>query len=109
MFSQAVHAMAQGGQPAAGGSEAGFQFLIPMVLVIFIFYFLIIRPQQKERKRHQQLLSELKAGDSVVTTGGIIGTIHSVSDQVVQLKLNDKTKISVLRSAIRGLHGEVPE
>jgi preprotein translocase subunit YajC len=109
MFAETVHAMAQGGQPAAGGSEAGFQFLIPMVLVILIFYVLIIRPQQKERKRHQQILDQIKAGDKVITTGGILGTVHSVSDQMVQLKVNEKTKISVLRSAIRGPQTETSE
>jgi preprotein translocase subunit YajC len=109
MFSETVHAMAQGGSQSAGGVDPGFHFLIPMVAVILIFYFLIIRPQQKERKQHQELLDGLKCGDKVVTTGGILGTIHSVSEKTVQLKIGDKMKIVVLRSSIRGLHDETIE
>ncbi len=106
MFSQKVFAMAEGAQQAAPGGSGSFGFLIPMVLVFIIFWFLLIRPQQKERQKHQELLESLKAGDKVITTGGILGVIHSVTDNVVQLKLNDKSKISVLKSAVRGLQDE---
>ncbi len=106
MFTQIASAMAPGGNAASNAGQAGFGFLVPMVLVILIFYFLIIRPQQKERKAHEQLLDSLKSGDKVITSGGLLGTVHSVTEKTVQLKLGDKMKVKILRSAIRGFQGE---
>lgn len=105
MFYQLALIMTGPAQQGSDSAGASFNMLIPFVLIFVIFYILIIRPQNKERKRHQELLDNLKSGDRVVTAGGILGTIHSVTDDSVQLKIGEKTKITVLRSSIRGLQG----
>jgi len=85
---------------AAGG---GIASLIPLVLIIVIFYFLLIRPQQKRLKAHQSLISELKKGDKVVTSGGIIGSIHDVSEDTVRVEIADKVRVTVKRDTITSL------
>lgn len=76
----------------------------PLILVFVIFYFLLIRPQQKRQKELQTMVEGLKKGDKVVTAGGLIGTITSVQNDYVVLKVgdNENTKIEVLKSAISG-------
>jgi preprotein translocase subunit YajC len=92
----------QGQQP--GGGVIGF--FLPMILIFGIFYFLIIRPQQRRQRQAQQerdaMLNALKAGDKVVTTGGIYGTIVAVRDSTVQLRIAQSVSVEVLRSAIAG-------
>lgn len=79
------------------------QFM-PIVLMFVIFYFLLIRPQQKKQKDLQTMIANLKKGDKVVTTGGILGTISSLQDDYVVLLVgNSETKMEVLKSAIAGL------
>jgi preprotein translocase subunit YajC len=73
---------------------------LPFVFMIIIFYFLLIRPQQKRQKEHQRLLSSLKTGDRVVTSGGIHGLIANVKESTVLLKVADNVKIEVDKSAI---------
>ncbi len=77
----------------------------PMIFIFAIFYFLLIRPQQKKQKELQKSIDALKKGDKVITAGGIIGTITSLQDDYVVLKVgeNDMTKMEVLKSAITGL------
>ncbi len=91
--------MFQGGYGAIG------QFL-PILLIIGVFYLLLIRPQQKRQKELQQTISQLKAGDRVVTTGGIIGTITTVRDTSFIIRSADKSMLEVARSAIAGIEGE---
>jgi preprotein translocase subunit YajC len=83
---------------ATGGSL--ISTFIPFILVIGIFYFLIIRPQSKKRKETEKMLSELKKGDKVVTIGGLHGTIQSVKESTVILKVDDNVKLEFLRSSI---------
>jgi len=72
--------------------------------MVFILYFLMVRPQQKRQRELQKMITELKKGDCVVTAGGIIGTITSVQNDYVVLKVGDgDTKMEVLKSAISGL------
>ena len=79
------------------------QFM-PIILMFVIFYFLLIRPQQKKQKDLQTMITQLKKGDKVVTTGGILGTISSLQDDYAVLTVgNSDTKIEVLKSAIAGL------
>ena len=88
---------AEGGAP--GGMSGLMQFL-PFIAIIAIFYFLIIRPQNKKQKETQKMLAALKKGDRVVTIGGINGTIQSVREKTIVVKVDDNTKIEFLRSAI---------
>ena len=75
---------------------------LPLILMFVVFYFLLIRPQQKRQKEHSEMVKNLKKGDRVVTTGGIIGTVHTLQDDYLVLKVGDQdTKIEVLRSAIQ--------
>ena len=91
--------MFQGGYGAVG------QFL-PILLIIGVFYLLLIRPQQKRQKELQQTISQLKAGDRVVTTGGIIGIVTTVRDTSFIIRSADKSMLEVARSAIAGIEGE---
>ena len=76
--------------------------LILMVLMVGIFYFLLIRPQQKKAKEHKALLDNLKKGDQIITSGGIIGTIVKIDDQIVNLEIADKVRIEMARPYIAG-------
>ena len=79
------------------------QFM-PIILMFVIFYFLLIRPQQKKAKELQTMISGIKKGDKVVTTGGILGTVSSIQDDYVVITVGESdTKIEVLKSAIAGL------
>ena len=92
--------------PAQGASEASpFISFLPLILIFGIFYFLLIRPQQKRQQELQKMVENLKKGDRVVTAGGLIGTIMSLQNDYVVLKVGDSenTKIEVLKSAITGL------
>lgn len=87
--------------PAMAGSPDFMQF-IPLLAIFAIFYFLIIRPQQKRMKEHQTFITALKKGDRVVTGGGIIGTVVSAPDGATEITvdLNDSTRVTVLRSTV---------
>jgi len=87
--------------PGAGGGLTQFLFLFAPLFVIW--YFLVIRPQQSQRRKTQDMLSNLKTGDRVVTTGGVYGVVMGFRDGVVQLQIADKVKVDVARSAISGL------
>jgi preprotein translocase subunit YajC len=82
--------------------------LAPMVLIFFIFYFFIIRPQQKRSKDLAKMVEALKKGDKVVTAGGILGVVTSIQNDYVVIKTGDSdtTKMEVLKSAITGIRGQ---
>lgn len=88
-------------QPGPGGGLIQF---LPMVFIFVIFYFLLIAPMRKRQKRQQQMLSQLKKGDEVVTSGGIFGRISAFDEThgAVILQIGDNVKVKVLRSAIAG-------
>jgi len=88
-----------GGEGAAGGGSA-LMSILPFVAIIAIFYFLIIRPQNKKQKETQKMLAALKKGDKIVTIGGIHGTIQNVKEQTVIVKVDEDTKLEFSRSAI---------
>lgn len=83
------------------------QFL-PMIAIVFFFYLIMIRPQQKQRAKRDKALSELKKNDRIVTIGGIIGTIASISEkeQEITIKIDDNSRLKVRRSAIQGIYEE---
>ena len=80
--------------------------LLPMLLIIGVFYVLLIRPQQKRQKELQQTIAQLKTGDRVVTTGGIIGTITTVRDTSFLIRSAEKTILEIARSAVAGIDEE---
>lgn len=84
------------------GSEANpIVAFFPLILMFGVFYFLLIRPQQKKEKDRKAMIENLKKGDNVVTSGGILGTVVGVKDNIVVLKVGDgETKIEFLKSAI---------
>jgi len=89
----------QGGFGALSG-------LLPMVLIIGVFYVLLIRPQQKRQRDLQATIAQLKAGDRIVTTGGVIGTITSVKDNSFLIRSAEKSILEIARSAIAGVDEE---
>ncbi len=99
MFTGIAHAA--DAAPAAGGAAAFGQF-IPLILIFIVFYFLLIRPQQKQAKAHQNFLNNLKQGSRIVTKGGVIGVITSLSDNIVTLEVAKDITIDVTRDAIAG-------
>jgi preprotein translocase subunit YajC len=90
-------------QGAGGAPATGMEQIIsfaPFIVIIAIFYFLIIRPQNKKQKETQKMLSELKKGDKVVTIGGVHGTIAAIRENSVVLKVDDNVKVEFSRSAV---------
>ena len=91
--------------PADTGEEGGTStvyMIVFLVLIFAMFYFLMIRPQRKRQKQHEQLMEELQRGDKVVTAGGIYGVVESVSEDSVVLKVESGTTIRVARSSVSG-------
>lgn len=95
-------------QAAGGGPMDGVLGLFPIVMIFVIFYFLMLRPQQKKESERQDMLKKLQKNDKVVTTGGIYGIVTSVKDDEVTLKVDEaqNVRIRVARNAIAGIIGE---
>ena len=74
--------------------------MLPIVMILIIFYFLLIKPQKKAQNEHRKMLSELKKNDEVTTSGGIYGTILNVKDDTVTLRVDDNAKLEVSKSAV---------
>jgi len=77
-----------------------FAQFLPLIILFGIFYFLIIRPQQKQQKEHQEMLEALKKGDKILTTGGLYGEIAKVEEDFVKIKLNDTTIVKLDKAFI---------
>jgi preprotein translocase subunit YajC len=90
-------------QATPGGSTSQFMPLMMMVLFVGVFYFLLIRPQQKKAREHQALVSKLAAGDEVVTNGGMLGRVTDVGETFVTLEVTDGVRIKVQRFQIAQL------
>jgi preprotein translocase subunit YajC len=80
--------------------------LLPMLLIIGVFYMLLIRPQQRRQRQLQETISQLKAGDRIVTTGGVIGTITTVRETSFLIRSADKSILEIARSAVAGIDEE---
>ena len=94
-------AYAMGGLPGGGGQGGGFTAFIPLVLMFVVFYFLLIRPQQKKQRDLKEMLSSLKTGDQIVTSGGLYGTIIGFGeDNRIKVKIAENVKVDIARSAI---------
>jgi preprotein translocase subunit YajC len=100
MFISEAFAQAAGG----GGGGNAFQAFLPLILIFIVFYFLLIRPQQKKIKQHRELLDGIRRGDKVITGGGIIGTISKVdNDNEVTVEIAKDVKVKVQRATISGI------
>jgi preprotein translocase subunit YajC len=83
--------------PAQGG---GLMTFVPLIAIVGIFYFLLIRPQQKQAKEHTRMVNELKRGDRILTQGGLYGTVHAVKGKVIEVKISDETKVLMAKSFV---------
>ena len=92
---------------SGGFAEGGFG-LLPIVFVMVIFYFLLIRPQQKRAKQHRELLASIRRGDKIVTTGGLTGTVVKVTDDVdtVDVEIATGVKVQIVRAMIADVRGK---
>jgi len=98
-FENLAHAM---GQAPAGGGQAGGPLMtfMPLILMFVIFYFLLIRPQQKKQKEHKQMLDNLTRGDRVITAGGLYGRVVEAKDEVLTIDLGNDIQVQVGRGFI---------
>jgi preprotein translocase subunit YajC len=90
---------ANGAQASPQGGLMGF---LPLILIFVVFYFLLIRPQQKKAKAHQEFIQNLKKGDAVVTSGGLHGIITGMTDKIVTLEIADNVRVKLSRQYILG-------
>jgi preprotein translocase subunit YajC len=93
-------------QMGSGGFEMLNSLLVPTILIIGIMYFLMIRPQQKRMKEHREMIAAIRRGDTVVTSGGIIGKVAKVDEHELQIEIAEGVKIKVLRSTVSELRGK---
>jgi preprotein translocase subunit YajC len=99
MLISSAYAQAAGAAP--GGLDSQIMSFAPLVLIFVVFYFLLIRPQQKRMKQHKEMLSAIRRGDRVVTSGGIIGTVNKVvNNEEVILEIADGVRVRVMRGMI---------
>jgi len=104
MFATPAFAQTAAGAAAAGPQDMIIQFL-PMIALVVLFYFLMIRPQQKRMKQHQQMLTNLKRGDVVVLSSGVIGKVVRVEDKEVGLEVATNVTIKVVKGMISEVRG----
>jgi preprotein translocase subunit YajC len=106
MVSDAASAILFAAQGPAGNGLIAF---LPLAIIMVIFYVLLILPAQRRQKKTQAMLSALKTGDKVVTTGGLYGTIVALDGDAVQLRIADQVRVKVARSAVSGIQAEGKE
>lgn len=87
---------------AHASTQSTIMSFLPMVVIFILFWFLLIRPQQKKAKLHNQMISQLEKGDDVVTNGGILGKIFKVEDQVIHLEIAENIIIKVQKGTVSG-------
>jgi preprotein translocase subunit YajC len=108
MFASPAYA-ATGGA-ASGGAASFFVQIFPLVLIFIIFYFLLIRPQQRRIKEHQRMVADVKVRDTAITSGGLIGKVTKVEDHEVELEIAANVKVRVVKSMLSDIrpHGAKP-
>jgi preprotein translocase subunit YajC len=97
-----AYAMGQGGS-GGGGQGSSFGAFVPLILMFVIFYFLLIRPQQKKAKMHKQMLSAIKKGDTVDSSGGLHGVVTGIADDVVTIEIAPKIRVKISRGSVSGI------
>ena len=98
-----AYAMGGGGAGGAGGEGGSFGAFIPLILMFAIFYFLLIRPQQKKAKQHKEMIASVRKGDRVISSGGLHGVVTGLTDDVVTIEITPKVRVKVSRSFISGV------
>lgn len=88
---------------AGGGPASALTTIGPLILMLVVFYFLLIRPQQKRMKEHTAMVQALKKGDEIVTNGGLGGTVTKVGDAYMKMRVSDNVEVSVQKSAVAAL------
>ncbi|HVN95649.1 MAG TPA: preprotein translocase subunit YajC [Syntrophorhabdaceae bacterium] len=98
-------AYAMGTNPGASGQAGGGQYMsiVLLVAIVGIFYFLMIRPQQKRAKEHRSFLENLKKGDKIITSGGLYGTITGITDDAVTIEIAEKVRVKVDKNTVAAL------
>jgi preprotein translocase subunit YajC len=99
MFISPAYAQTAGATGSQGGL-AGFLSLAPLVLVFIVFYFLMIRPQQRRMKALQNAVAAVKKGDSVVTAGGLVGKVTKVEDAIVEVEIAPNTRVRIVKATL---------
>lgn len=106
-------AYAMGPTPEGGAGQGGaaglVTSLIPLILIFVIFYFLLIRPQQKRAKEHKTMIENLKKGDKIITSGGIYGVIESVGTNTITIKVAENTKVKIGKAYVAVLRAASDE
>lgn len=108
MFTDIAWAMGPAQQGSEGGGSAFASFL-PLILIFVIFYFLLIRPQQKRSKEHRRMLEAIKKGDKIVTSSGIYGLVEAVSENTVMLKIAENVKVKFGKASIAAVRSPSEE
>ncbi len=88
---------------AQGQGQSALTSLVPLVVMLGIFYFLLIAPMRKRQKQQEQMIADLKTGDRVVTAGGIYGTIVGIKDDRLTVRIADQVKVEITKSSVTGL------
>ena len=91
---------------AASAQQSGFGMMVPMLLILAIFYFMMIRPQQRKEKERRQMIQELRAGAKVIFAGGFIGTIVEAKEKTFKIEIAGDVVVEVARAAVQGLAAE---
>jgi preprotein translocase subunit YajC len=98
-----AYAMGTGGTGGGGGQGSSFTAFIPLILMFAIFYFLLIRPQQKKAKAHKETLTSLKKGDQIVSSGGLHGVITGLTDDIITMEIAPKVRVKISRGSVAGV------
>lgn len=104
-----AYAMGPAPEGGAQGGGSAFASLIPLILIFVVFYFLLIRPQQKKAKDHRKMIEALKKGDKVITSGGVYGVIENVGTNTVTVKIAENTKVKFGKAYIAAVRATSDE
>ena len=104
-----AYAMGTGGSGPSEGQGSSLVTFVPLILMFVIFYFLLIRPQQKKSKQHKDLLGALKKGDQVISSGGLHGVVTGLTDDVVTIEIAPKVRVKISRGSISAVVGKAQQ
>lgn len=89
-----------GGPAGQGGQGNPLNMMMPMIIIMLIFYFMLIRPQQRKEKERRKMIDEIKSGDRIIFSGGILGTVTNLKEAILVVKIADNVKIEVAKSSV---------